>query len=116
VSDIETQAPGDIAISPDERWSSGNPEGFPTTEEVVESLGLKLLGSVDAPEPLVMPPVLLARIRAADQTIAKLRGEIDLSIAIGLDLLEVDRTAFDVGLDIDTGAVTLTPRVEAAAS
>lgn len=105
---------GPIALDAEEFWSAPPSDDMPTVEDVVSGLGLEYRGAIDAPSPLLLPDAVLSRLRRADQEMARLRSEIDMALGIGLDLLAVDRTAYDVSVDLDAGRVTLTPRTESA--
>lgn len=97
-----------LVLSDDEQWSPGDP--LPTTQEIVEGLGLEYRGLIEAAPPLMVPPPLFAKIQAWDREQAAAGARKQELMEIAIDLLGVDRVAYYPVIDLDSGVVTLTPR------
>lgn len=83
---------------------------MPTVEEAISGFGLQLLGSVDAPSPLMVPPPLFAKIQHWDREQAACAARKQEYMDLAGQLLEVDLERYRPIIDLDTGVVTLTPR------
>lgn len=105
-----------IVLSHEEQWSI--PDEMQTVEEVVNGMGLQLLGSVDAPSPvpLVVAAPLFAKIQHADREMAVVAARRQELMELAIDLLGVDRALHRAVIDLDTGVVTLAPHEAASSS
>lgn len=73
-------------------------------------MGFQLLGSVDAPEPLIVPAAILAKIQHWDRERAAVDARRQEYLELAVSVLDIDTVKFAPTVNIDTGVVTLVPR------
>lgn len=107
--DVLGEAVSPIPLTPPEQWS-GPHDDLPTVQEVVEGMGLQLLGAVDAPTPPVVPAPVLAKIRHWDVEWAAAGARRQEYLELAVELLGIDTARFSPTVNIDTGVVALVLR------